>query len=441
VDSVSPLASPPLAPSATDRHVDRPTDRHVGSGTLSGTDSRAEPSGDPAAESGTAARWFGVGRSDAPNPATAGADAAAAAVAGRAAVLLVVFTSQEGDLAALLAGVRAAAGPAPQIIGCTTCGEIARDGSATETVVVAALGGAGLTVRTASAPVAEGGQRQAGTEVATALQETGRPHDVLLILGDGRIGRQHDVVRGVYSVIGAQVPLAGACSGNLTYSDGHQFHDDGSGLRIHHGGVVAAMIGSDGPIGVGVAHGWRPTGEPMNLTETSGTRIFALDHQPALDVYLRRLGADDSVTADPGGFFSFTHAHPLGLSRRGGEDIRVIQAADLSDRSVTCFADVPQGGIAWLMETDPDALIDGGAASCRQAVEGLGGARPIGVLEFDCVVRKLQLGPDGVDREIAGMREVIGDSPLAGFYSMGEIARAHGTRGMHHMTSVSVAFG
>lgn len=386
-------------------------------------------------------RWFGVGQSTATDPASAGAEATNAALAGREAALLVVFTSRETGLEALVAAVRAAAGPQGVIMGCTTCGEITRPGAADGSVVVVGLGGEGFEVRAACSPQFGGGQRAAGAAVADAVGAVDRPHQVLLILSDGLVGGQHELVRGIYSVVGAQVPLVGANAGNLTYTDAHHFFDDGHGVQVLNGAVVAALIGSDAPIGIGVAHGWRPSGEPMNLTDAGDSRIVQIDHQPALDVYLRRLGADDSVTTDPTAFFSFAHDHPLGVARRGGEDIRVVQCADLADRSMTIFSDVQQGTVAWLMETDPDAMIEGGAMSCREALAGLAGRPAIGVMEFDCVVRKLHLGPDGVVREIDGMRGEIDQTPLAGFYSMGEIARTHGMRGMHHMTSISVAFG
>lgn len=386
-------------------------------------------------------RWFGVGHGTAADTATAGAQAARAAVAGREAALLLVLASTEHDFAGLHEGIRAHAGPDTAIVGGSTCGEVTRDGSAAESVIVIAVGGPGLSVRTAISRNAADRQREAGIEVAEGVGSTGRPNEVLVLLPDGLIGRQHDVVRGAYSVLGAGIPMTGGCSGNLTYSKGYQFFGDRSGVEVLTGSVVAALIGSDGPIGVGVAHGWRATGAPMNVTSSEDNRVFQIDHKPALDVYLDLLGADDSVTEDPAGFFTFTHAHPLGLARRSGEDIRVIKAADLTDRSVTFFADVPQGSLVWLMATDPDALIDGGADSCRQAVDGLGGAAPIGVIEFDCAVRQIQLGPDGVAEEIARMSAAVGDVPLVGMYSMGEVARVRGTRGMHNMTSVSLAFG
>ncbi len=84
-------------------------------------------------------------------------------------------------------------------------------------------------------------------------------------------------------------------------------------------------------------------------------------------------------------------------------------------------------------------MIDAGAESCRQAVGSLDGADPVGVLVFDCGVRKAMLGPDGVRQEIAAMAEATAGAPTAGFYTYGEIARTRGARGMHYLTVVSLA--
>src|SRR6266511_5300995 len=93
---------------------------------------------------------------------------------------------------------------------------------------------------------------------------------------------------------------------------------------------------------------------------------------------------------------------------------------------ILCLADVPKGALAWLMETDTEALIAGAKESLTQAVTELGGADPIGLLTFDCGARKVMLGADGMRQEVAAMTSVIGDAPFGGFYTYGEIARTNG---------------
>ena len=66
-----------------------------------------------------------------------------------------------------------------------------------------------------------------------------------------------------------------------------QFHND----QVLTNAVVAAALGSDAPLGIGVQHGWRKVGAPMIVTNSAKSRVYTLDDEPALDVYLRRLNA------------------------------------------------------------------------------------------------------------------------------------------------------
>ncbi|MBT8225240.1 MAG: hypothetical protein HKP61_00040 [Dactylosporangium sp.] len=385
-------------------------------------------------------RWFGVGHSTASDAGDACAEATASAIGGRDAAILLVFTSRDQGLAAMAEAARAGVGPNTEVVGCSTFGEFAPSGLVSNGVVAVALGGSGVSVRTAVYRNAAGRQREAGTEVAETVGSTGRPHEVLVMIPDGALGRHHEIIRGAYSIVGAGIPMAGGCAADLSYVKTHQFYGDHSRVDVLSGSVVAALIGSDGPIGVGMAHGWRPYGEPMSLTSSEETRIYEFDHQPALDVYLRRIGRDASIANDVEAMKELTLSYPLGLARRSGEDIRIIYFVDPADRSMVCFADVHQGALAWLMETDRESLINSGQQSCSQAVSSLNGTQPIGVIAFNCGVRKKML-EDGVSEEIARIVEPAQGAPVAGFYSMGEIARIRGARGMHHLTSVSLAFG
>jgi hypothetical protein len=241
-------------------------------------------------------------------------------------------------------------------------------------------------------------------------------------------------------VLGAAVPLVGGCAGDdLVYSRTNQFIGDRDGVEVLTDAAVGVGIGSPEVLGIGIAHGWRKMGDPMVVTRSSGGRLFELDGGPALDAYLDRMGADRSLLEDVKTFRSTAFGSPLGMSRRTGEDIRVVHDADLADGSLVCLADVPQGALAWIMEADNDSMIDAGAASCTQALANLGGAAPAGLLVFDCGARKVMLGPDGVKQEVLAMAAVAGPAPMAGFYTYGEIARTQGSRGMHHLTVVTLA--
>jgi hypothetical protein len=199
--------------------------------------------------------------------------------------------------------------------------------------------------------------------------------------------------------------------------------------------VVGVAIGCETPMGVGVAHGWTKLGEPMIVTRSSAGRIYELDGEPAVSVYSRRLGTDPESP----GFADVLFHNPLGLSRSDHEDIRVIHSADPEDGSLLCLADVPEDGLVWLMSADGDGLIGGARESCGQALEMLGETPPVGLFTFDCAVRQLILGPDGTAREQAALSASSGNVLFAGWYTNGEIARARGSRGLHHLTFVTLA--
>jgi len=390
-------------------------------------------------------RWMGVGHSGDADAVTAGKLATADALAGRPPALLVVYASAgHYELEPLLDSVRAQAADGTVIVGCTTVGEVAagRDDPTAPGVVVMALGGHGLQVRAEVGREVSARRREAGAEAAGSVLGLDAPHRICLLLCDGLVGDQHEVVRGAYGVLGAEVPLVGGCAGDdFTYHLTHQFLGDRDGVKIFTDAVVGVGLGSAGPLGVGIAHGWRKVGEPVLVTSSTGGRIFELDGRPALDVYLEWIGADRDLVADAKAFRERAFGSPLGMSRRTGEDIRVVHAADLAESSLLCLADVPQGALAWLMEPDGEALVQAGATSCARAIENLGEAAPLGLVVFDCCARKAMLGEDGVRRELDAMVEVAGGLPLGGFYTYGEVARTQGSRGMHHLTVVTLALG
>jgi hypothetical protein len=376
-------------------------------------------------------RWFAVGSADAAEP-DAGARAADQALVYDDAKLLVVFCSQSCDLPQLLAQIRACS-PGVPVIGCTTAGEIATSGPGQAGAVVAAFGGEGFEIRTTAAIGASKDLRGAGACAARCLPfREDRPYRVLLLLTDGLCGDQQEVVRGAYGVVGAGVPLVGGSAGDdLKMTKTFQLYDD----QVLTDAVVAAGITSDAPLGIGVRHGWRRVGEPMLVTRSGGNRVYTLDDRPALDVYLKALGVGEAPTEEA--FTRLALTHPFGLGRPSGEEqVRFIGGADFADGSLRCIAEVPQGGLVWIMEGDAESVLAATDAACRDSLAALEGRPPLGMLAFDCIARRGVLGEQGIHTEIQRLGAVAGGVPVAGFYTYGEIARTRGMRGFHNQTLV-----
>jgi hypothetical protein len=381
-------------------------------------------------------RWMRVGRSAARDARAAGEEAASQALEQDKASLLVVFCSDAYDLELLIRTISERSGGAP-LIGCSTAGEIGASGPGDSSVIVTALGGEGFSIATALATGASGRLRLASAEVAASVSRLAeRPHKVLMLLSDGLSGDQQEVVRGAYSVVGAAVPLVGGCAGDdLKMKRTYQFH----GTQVVTDAVVGAAIASDSPMGIGVRHGWRRVGEPMLVTGSADNRVYTLDDKPALDIYLDRLNAPAGARTDAAAFTRFAITHPLGLSRRSGEEVRFVGEANFEDRSLICIAGVPQGGLAWFMEGDDTSVLEATDAACSDALASLDGHRPVGFLAFDCIARRGVLGDEGIRREVSRIGLHAGGAPIAGFYTYCEIARTNGVSGFHNQTLVILA--
>jgi hypothetical protein len=378
-----------------------------------------------------------VGHSAAPDSYEAAVAATGMAVNGGEPRLLLVFAGISHDPKRLAEGIQAAA-PGVPVIGCSTHGEINAGGPHDGTVVVTALGGDGFSVATASVSDISGRQREAGAEVAQCVAEVAdRPHRVLLLLTDGLARQQEAVLRGAYGVLGAGVPLFGGAAGDgWQMSETFQLH----GTDVSTNGVVAACIGSDAPIAIGIDHGWRPMGEPMVVTQSGEGRVHELDDAPALDAYLERLGAPAEVYEDRLTLQRYILSRPLGIQRRAGVEVRNMSTeVDLDGRTIGGGGDLSLGALTYAMEGDQESVLAASARACRSAIEQLG-TEPVGLLTLSCAACRAVLGDDGIKREGERISEQAGTIPFAGFYTYGEIARSKGINGFHNQTMVVLAF-
>jgi hypothetical protein len=388
---------------------------------------------------GAGRRWLSVGSSAAADSRTAGEDAARRAVGGREAALVIVFCAGSRDPYDVLGGITAAAGDA-RIVGCSTRAVIAPDGPDRGGVVAVALGGPGFSVATAVAEGAGERQREVGARVAACATEVeDRPNRALVLLSDGKAFRQEEILAGAYGVVGASLPLVGGTASPRTHSQ-PTFHFHGT--EVYSGAVVGVAIASDGPLGIGLRHGWRKVGDPMVVTRSVDGDVYTLNDQPALAAYLRQLGAPAAAYTDPVAFDAFSRPRPIGVRRRSGEEVRNVSSTELFDQGwLRSGGDVPEGGLVWPMEGDEESVLAAADEACGDAIAALGGAPALGLLAFDCDSRADLLGAEGVRQEVRRMADRAGGIPVAGFYTWGEIARVRGINGYHNQSLAVLAVG
>jgi methyl-accepting chemotaxis protein len=192
------------------------------------------------------------------------------------------------------------------------------------------------------------------------------------------------------------------------------------------------------PWGVGVDHGLRPTTKPMRVTASNRNVIHAIDGQPAFEVY-KRHAKSRGITLDRENAGAYMIANELGVHFFSSLSRARAPLSVSPDGSLTCAAPVPEGSFVSILDGDPASMIAAAKQAAQQAHERMGPGEVAGVLLFDCVCRGMILGNE-FDKEIAAVRSVFGDVPIAGFLTYGEIAQSAGRlEGWHNATAVVVA--
>jgi hypothetical protein len=365
-----------------------------------------------------------------------------ASFAGTEPALLVVFGSTAQPLAGL---TRQLAGefPGAVLIGSSTAGEFTEERDAKDATALFALAGdyrcfAGIGTGLKANP--ERAIQQAIEGLPHQLH--GYPHRTAILLLDPLAGNGEETVLIAASMLGSDVRLAGGAAGDdLRMKATHV----ACGTRAAEDAAVVALLFSKSPLGVGVCHGHRPLSPPLKVTRAEGNVVWELEGKPAWQVWLDRTrdqaaasGIDvGAIRKDDEG--AYLLRYEAGLA--AGSDYKI--RAPLSrgaDGSISFACGIAEGSVIRITESEPERQIVSAREAARRARSHLGGKPVAGALVFDCICRNLILGKDFA-RAVRGMSEELGNVPIAGFETYGEIALDVGDMsGFHNTTSVVLAF-
>jgi hypothetical protein len=326
--------------------------------------------------------------------------------------------------------------PDAVLAGCSTSGEIAGTQVHDASISVAIARFEHTTLRQAVTEV-QGATDSwaAGARLAQQLRAPGLR--AVFVLSDGLHVNGTPLVAGLTQNLPQDVAVSGGLAG-----DGSRFQRtwvlDGA-TPAQQRICAVGLYGERLRMGHGHDGGWSDFGPERRITRSEGNVLFELDGKPALDLYKAYLG--ERAAGLPGTALLF----PLSLRREGsgGEPVvRTILGIDEERRSLTFAGDMPQGGIARLMRTHNDRLIDSAGLAASRATQGLPAAEPALVVSVSCVGRRLVLG----ERTEEEVETVVDGAPCpighVGFYSYGEIspALAGGHSDLHNQTMTVTVF-
>ena len=332
--------------------------------------------------------------------------------------LAVVFGSSWFNQATLLQGVRALLGSLP-LVGESTAGEIGPSGPSTRSCVILLIGGEALAHGIGCGEGVDRMPRQAGQQAAyAALRDFHSPRAGMLLFGDGLVTRYTEVLRGIQEALGTSALIIGGLAGDdFRYTRTYQYHQQ----RVLTGAVVSVLFGGGAKVGVGVEHGFAPISKPRRVTRAQANILYELDEQPAASVYEEYLGPELVQQMRQEGLLRRGIAYPLGMQSESSSEwlLRNVLAFG-PDGSLSCTGDVIEGSWLQLMIGNRELALGAARKAAEQAVRSLD--RVGCVIVFDSAIRRRLLGSEYAAREIAQVRDIVGQStPLAGCYTYGEL--------------------
>lgn len=228
-----------------------------------------------------------------------------------------------------------------------------------------------------------------------------------------------DLIRGLTDAAGHDSMVAGGVSGNPKDFSGIVFTKDASSTA----GILTLIIDQDKVLISGLAvSGWKPVGTSKKITKSEGSWVFAIDHEPAMNVIQRYLGNEIVIaTTQASGLLPSDLGYPLQFERASGNPImKPALFLNPADLSIMIAGGVKEGD-SFRFSLPPDFdVIDKVIESTRIIKETEMQEADV-LMVFSCVGRLGTFGPL-ISTEIDGLASTWGQ-PMIGFFSLGEFGK------------------
>ncbi len=280
--------------------------------------------------------------------------------------------------------------------------------------------------------------RDASEQMAnSALQKFSNPAFILLstlFSATGKMMPGETLIENFENVLGANINIFGGMAGDdISFTGTYVFTKD---FETDYG-MVALVLNEDkiGLRGTAIS-GWKPIGISKKITKSKDNLVYTIDEKPALEMYLRYLGEDQSSAEDQVKFFNSIGIHYPIQIERANRDPKMCATIgyDPKEKAMIFESEVPEGS-AFRFSTPPDFDIVETVVDSASTLKKETGEQAEALLIFSCAGRLSALGPLA-QQENEGLAGVWG-APMAGFYSYGEFGKSHSGRHEFHSTTCS----
>lgn len=324
--------------------------------------------------------------------------------------------------------------PNAEIAICSSAGEIYQDTVLDDSIIVTALEFSNTPIKTASVNISNfSNSFDAACNLVNKLPKEDLSY--LMVLSDGHLVNGSELVKGLNAGAGKNVLVTGGLAG-----DGPNFISTLVGLNESpkEGNIIAiGFYGNNLIVSHGCQGGWEYFGLEKRITKSKANVLFEIENQNALELYKKYLGEDSEKL--PGSALLF----PLSVTLPGATKpvVRTILGINEEEKTMTFAGDVPEGSKVRFMKADFNKITAAASTAATQSLIELNHTPDFALL-ISCVGRKLILGSKSIDEVIAVKKAFAPDTPIAGFYSYGEISpfTEGGTCQLHNQTMTITSF-
>jgi small ligand-binding sensory domain FIST len=383
----------------------------------------------------------GVGYSVANSPATAAAEAAAAALRNAGlrsadAALCFATTAHGGAYPLIMRTVAERAGT-PNVAGCSAAGIIADENEIESGAALVVMAIGGVAARRFFIPSLRGRGREVAAELAAIASAVTGPA-LLCIFADTYNLEPADLFATLSAALPPGIMLAGGgASEDGSIGETFQFCGD----TVSSNSVSGLLLSGPITLDAGASLACVPLGQGHRVTAARDNVLIELDGRPAFEVFAEVAGplAANLRRAMARVFVAIPHEPDATVLVRGNYFVRNIVGAS-PEQGMLAIGHVPSvGGLIGFALRDAE----GSRNDLKSTLGELHGrivVPPAFGLYFNCVSRGRGLY-DIPGHDVAYIRQSIGPVPIAGFFTGFEIGPAGRSPGFLQYSGVLVLAG
>lgn len=263
----------------------------------------------------------------------------------------------------------------------------------------------------------------------------------MLVLADPFSFPMDDFLKRLNADLPGVPAVGGMASGGMGPGQNVLFDEEG---RLDEGALGVVIEGATELVSV-VSQGCRPVGRPWVVTQSTGQLVQKLSGKPAIDILmatLEELPPADRKLFERAPFVGLAIDPTKSSFERGDFLVRGIVGLQAEERALA-IGDLPRRGttLQFLVRDADSASEDLGELMRARALgDAANSGGEVGALLFSCNGRGTNMF-DGPDHDVSAVRAALApDSPVAGFFAMGEVGPVGGRNFLHGFTASVALF-